>query len=207
MRNMLGYVKYIPPNALTLSRVAGSAHVVWMSMNGYDMLTIALVFAAYALTDAFDGPVARWLGAESNTGRIIDPIADKLQFWAGVYVIDQGIGIHIYTWIPLIAVAAYDASVILLRIVAWILWFWGRSIGIPSSDLGKKKTVLLMIGIVLWCLDFDSDLVILTRAAGIVAICIAALMSVHIIRQYWLKYRAYLRLLVPIAFGKKKEVA
>jgi cardiolipin synthase len=36
------------------------------------------VILVAALTDALDGLTARWLGVESNTGRLLDPIADKV---------------------------------------------------------------------------------------------------------------------------------
>src|SRR5688572_19567898 len=35
------------------------------------------VVVAAALSDMFDGLVARWLRVESDTGRLLDPVADK----------------------------------------------------------------------------------------------------------------------------------
>jgi cardiolipin synthase len=85
------------PNALTLLRLALAPVVAWLFWTGMarpadqhpDTLAIALpelanlltwsaiLFVVGALTDLFDGMIARAFNYHSKFGRIIDPIADK----------------------------------------------------------------------------------------------------------------------------------
>jgi phosphatidylglycerophosphate synthase len=61
------------PNALSISRILlGLAFP--FAPNEWRMWMVLLA----ALTDAVDGLAARWLGAESNAGRLLDPVADKI---------------------------------------------------------------------------------------------------------------------------------
>jgi len=66
------------PNALSLSRLALVVPItalIWQD-GSLDWL-FGLVMAAI-LTDWFDGRVARWLDTESEWGKVLDPIADKI---------------------------------------------------------------------------------------------------------------------------------
>jgi CDP-diacylglycerol--glycerol-3-phosphate 3-phosphatidyltransferase len=65
-------------NALSLVRVVLIVPVVYLIQNDGDRLTLgALVFLA-GLTDLLDGMLARALHQETEFGKLIDPIADKL---------------------------------------------------------------------------------------------------------------------------------
>jgi CDP-diacylglycerol---glycerol-3-phosphate 3-phosphatidyltransferase len=60
------------PNALSVSRILLGAAFPFVP-NEWRLWVILVA----ALTDAVDGPVARWLRSESDTGRLLDPLADK----------------------------------------------------------------------------------------------------------------------------------
>jgi len=68
------------PNFLTLFRM-GTVPVIILLLLVPNKLTCflaALFFSAAAITDYLDGFFARRMGLESNLGKIMDPIADKL---------------------------------------------------------------------------------------------------------------------------------
>jgi len=65
------------PNLLTIARVSAVVPVVWAVLHGHWLLAFGL-FAAAALTDFFDGWLARRWNQTSAFGRFLDPIADKL---------------------------------------------------------------------------------------------------------------------------------
>src|SRR5439155_7472799 len=74
------------PNALTLSRIFIVPLLVvvlltpvsenWLGVPSY--LLGVLIFIAAALTDYFDGKIARRRQQVSKVGKLLDPIADKL---------------------------------------------------------------------------------------------------------------------------------
>ena len=77
------------PNLLTLSRIAAIpvlvALVAWGTALG-DILG-CLVFAIAAITDYFDGKLARDRAQTSDLGRMLDPIADKLLVGASLMML------------------------------------------------------------------------------------------------------------------------
>lgn len=70
----------VHPNSLTLFRVGSVPLLVLLMLSGSRIngLLAAAVFSAAAITDYFDGYVARRFKMVSNLGKIMDPLADKL---------------------------------------------------------------------------------------------------------------------------------
>ncbi len=68
------------PNIITLSRIAAVPVIVMLMMypGKMTLLLSAALFSLAAITDYFDGYIARKYGLVSNLGKIIDPLADKL---------------------------------------------------------------------------------------------------------------------------------
>lgn len=66
------------PNALTLFRVLLIPVFVWLYGSLKNHVWSAAVLGLSALTDLVDGWTARHFHMESNLGRILDPVADKL---------------------------------------------------------------------------------------------------------------------------------
>ncbi len=76
------------PNILTISRIAVIPLFVgafYLDAAQYGWLPLALFLYA-AITDFFDGYLARKWQAESDIGRVLDPIADKLLVAAALLV-------------------------------------------------------------------------------------------------------------------------
>jgi len=131
------------PNILSLSRIAAVPLLVALVLLGVAAAdwAAALLFALAAMTDFFDGWIARRLDVSSDFGRLIDPIADKLLVITAIVLlvaVDRA---------PVVA-----ALVIVLRevLVSGVREFLaGASSGLPVTRLAKWKTAAQMTAIIL----------------------------------------------------------
>ena len=125
------------PNLLTLSRIAAIPLLVVLLAIGTPVadLTACVVFSAAAITDYFDGKVARSRRQHSDLGRMLDPIADKLLVGATLMLL---VGQN-----RLSAIGLYPAIVIMLReiLVSGLReYLAGIRVGLPVTRLAKWKT-------------------------------------------------------------------
>jgi cardiolipin synthase len=125
------------PNVLTLSRIAAIpvlvACVAWATPWG-DVAAL-LVFAVAAITDYFDGRLARTRAQTSDLGRMLDPIADKLLVGACLMMLAGSA--RLTSW------GLYPAIVIMLReiLVSGLREYLGAiRISLPVTHLAKWKT-------------------------------------------------------------------
>jgi cardiolipin synthase len=129
------------PNLLTLSRIAAiPVLVVLVALRtpGGDIAACA-VFGAAAITDYFDGRIARGRRQMSDLGRMLDPIADKLLVGATLMML---VGMN-----RLGPYALYPAIVIMLReiLVSGLReYLAGIRVGLPVTKLAKWKTGVQM---------------------------------------------------------------
>lgn len=65
------------PNAMSAFRIVLIPFIIWSYWRGRVYLAVLLV-ALSALSDIFDGVVARKLNMISDLGKVLDPVADKL---------------------------------------------------------------------------------------------------------------------------------
>jgi cardiolipin synthase len=125
------------PNVLTLSRIAAipllvalvAVHQPWADF------AACVVFSAAAITDYFDGKLARARRQQSDLGRMLDPIADKLLVGAALMML-VGLG-------RLSTLGLYPAIVIMLReiLVSGLReYLAGIRVGLPVTKLAKWKT-------------------------------------------------------------------
>ena len=125
------------PNLLTLSRIAAiPVLVVLVALRTplADFLA-CIVFSAAAITDYFDGYLARGRRQISDLGRMLDPIADKLLVGATIVLLAGQD--RLSAW------GLYPALVILLReiLVSGLReYLAGLRIGLPVTALAKWKT-------------------------------------------------------------------
>src|SRR6201996_1356888 len=125
------------PNVLTLSRIAAIPIMVALVAIATPLgdLAACVVFSAAAITDYFDGKLARSRRQQSDLGRMLDPIADKLLVGA-VLMMLVGVG-------RLSSPALYPAIVIMLReiLVSGLReYLAGLNVGLPVTALAKWKT-------------------------------------------------------------------
>jgi cardiolipin synthase len=129
------------PNVLTLSRIAAIPLMVVLASirsPGFDFAA-CVVFGIAAITDYFDGKLARDYGQTSDLGRMLDPIADKLLVGAALMML---VGSD-----RLSAAGLYPAIVIMLReiLVSGLREYLGAMrIGLPVTALAKWKTGVQM---------------------------------------------------------------
>lgn len=67
------------PNALSIFRIFLVIPIVLLYYNDFFVLALALLFIS-GLTDILDGKIARAWNMQSNLGRALDPLADKITF-------------------------------------------------------------------------------------------------------------------------------
>lgn len=135
------------PNWLTLLRLF--LIPVFVLLLHWSIVSYALlVFIIAALTDYIDGYLARKFGAVSDFGKLLDPLADKVLVMAAlVMLVAQRSELYGEPWVPgwmVVLVLAREIWVTGLRGIAA-----SRGLIISASDLGKLKSFLQMLGIVL----------------------------------------------------------
>ena len=132
------------PNILTMSRVA--VIPVFVALFFLETTTgqwIACgIFALAAITDFFDGYLARSRGQMSAFGTFLDPVADKLLVASALLMMvgfDQISGLVI---IPAVVILCREILVSGLR-----EYLAGFAVSLPVSRLAKWKTTVQMIAI------------------------------------------------------------
>ncbi len=125
------------PNVLTLSRIVAIPLLV--ALVAVDTpagdLAACIIFSMAAITDYFDGKLARSRRQQSDLGRMLDPIADKLLVGAALMML---VGQN-----RLSPLGLYPAIVIMLReiLVSGLReYLAGIRIGLPVTRLAKWKT-------------------------------------------------------------------
>ncbi len=142
-----------------------------------------VIFVVAALTDWFDGFLARRLSQTSAFGAFLDPVADKLMVSGALLVLVQ-----------LGRVNAVLAFIIIGREIAisalreWMAQI-GASKSVAVSSLGKIKTTAQMIAIPM-LLYYDQFLYVVdTRFWGQVLLGVAAILTVwsmfYYLRKAW----------------------
>ncbi|HVF82742.1 MAG TPA: CDP-diacylglycerol--glycerol-3-phosphate 3-phosphatidyltransferase [Sphingomicrobium sp.] len=138
------------PNLLTLSRILAVPILVFLLWRPtpVDYLVIFVLYCIVAITDYFDGYLARANGQISRLGQFLDPIADKIMVAAVIVMLVSTRNnsgeplIHSFHIIP--------ALVILLReiIVSGLREFLaGLQVSVPVSRMAKWKTTLQLVAL------------------------------------------------------------
>ncbi|MEZ5667682.1 MAG: CDP-diacylglycerol--glycerol-3-phosphate 3-phosphatidyltransferase [Alphaproteobacteria bacterium] len=133
------------PNLLTLGRVVAVPVIVGLMFVPSDAVRwlAALLFAAAAVTDWFDGWLARARGQTSAFGRFLDPIADKvLVILVLVMLVADGTVAHVHVVAVLVIVAREILVAGLREFLA------GDSVAMPVTFLAKCKTTVQLVAIV-----------------------------------------------------------
>lgn len=132
------------PNALTIGRIVAIPVVVALlfSDSAAAAFWATFLFVLAAITDFFDGWLARKLEVVSEVGRFLDPIADKLLVAAVLLMLVAADRIH--------GVHVVAAILILLRevFISGLREFLGGSqIVMPVSQLAKWKTTVQLVAL------------------------------------------------------------
>ena len=122
------------PNTLTLFRIAAVPIIVILMLfpNRISTFIAALLFSAAAITDYFDGYIARRFGLVSNLGKVMDPVADKLLV-SSAFIMLTALG-WAPAWMVCIIIGREIAVTGLRNIIA------EKGEDVSASNLGKYKT-------------------------------------------------------------------
>ena len=131
-------------NKLTMGRIIVIPFFILFMFIGniYTRVVALLIFILAALTDIYDGIVARHREEVTNFGKFIDPLADKLIVSAAFISFVQLRELSIPAWMVILVISR-EFIITGLRSVAA-----SRGTIIPASLSGKFKTTSQMVGII-----------------------------------------------------------
>jgi cardiolipin synthase len=122
------------PNLITTGRILLVPIVVWAITAGRYQ-TAFWLFVAAAISDAVDGFLAKRLGATSEFGAYLDPLADKALLMS-IYV-TLGIAGLLPLWV-VIAVVSRDIMILGAVVVSWLV---GKPLSIHPLIVSKLNTL------------------------------------------------------------------
>ncbi|MFH1562539.1 MAG: CDP-diacylglycerol--glycerol-3-phosphate 3-phosphatidyltransferase [Nitrospirota bacterium] len=133
------------PNKLTLLRITLTPFfVVFLAYdNVYTRYLSLFVFVIAAITDIYDGKIARRCGLETTFGKFADPLADKiLVSSAFIYFVTMP-DLHIPAWMVILIITR-EFVVTGLRVIAM-----SKGVVIAASLKGKIKTTFQITTIII----------------------------------------------------------
>jgi CDP-diacylglycerol--glycerol-3-phosphate 3-phosphatidyltransferase/cardiolipin synthase len=162
------------PNILTLLRIAliPVFVLIYLMPVGWNHLAATLIFGLAALTDWFDGYLARRLQQTSPFGAFLDPVADKLIVAVALVMLVQT-NPHWWFVIPAVVIVGREIAISALR--EWMAEI-GERAQVAVSVIGKIKTTVQMIA--LFLLLYRQPLgPVPTLEIGVVLLYAAAIMT------------------------------
>lgn len=164
------------PNSITFSRILLIPVLVIVYFYDYrwSNLASAAIFAFAAITDWFDGYLARKLEQMSPFGAFLDPVADKLMVSTALILLVFSQGENIYVVISAIVIIGREITISALR--EWMAEL-GKRANVAVSMLGKVKTFAQMSAIAL--LLYENDfMTIPIYDVGIVLLVASAILTI-----------------------------
>lgn len=135
---------YNLPNILTISRIVVIPVIflsIYIKTPVWSVLT-AVLFIVAAITDYFDGYLARSRNETSAFGRLLDPIADKLLVVSALLIIVANGMVSKVSYIPVVIILCREVLVSGLReFLAEV------KVGMPVTRLAKWKTTFQMVAL------------------------------------------------------------
>ena len=149
-------------------------------------LVATILFAAAAITDWFDGWLARKLGQTSEFGAFLDPVADKLMVAAALIML-----VELNRVVAPIAVIIIGREIAISALREWMAKL-GEAKSVAVNLLGKVKTAAQMVAIPM-LLYHDPIGAFDPQALGTILIFAAA--GLTLVSMFY-----YLKLAAPQAF-------
>lgn len=169
--NVLNYKNL--PNFLTIVRI-GVIPIIVLTFY-FDNVVIAhqlaaLLFIIACITDFFDGYIARKFNLESNLGKMLDPIADKILIGAILIML---VKFEKVNELPCILILIREFAVAGLReFLAEI------RVSVPVSHLAKIKTFMQMAALFILLLGSQGSGISALDGIGQIALWAAALITI-----------------------------
>jgi cardiolipin synthase len=193
------------PNLLTLSRILAIPIVVasFYVPGNYARWFACALFSAAALTDWLDGHMARRWSQQSDFGRFLDPIADKLLVSATLFMLVAK-GRFSTEW------GVLPALVILCReiLVSGLREYLAElRVGLPVSKLAKWKTAIQMVAIGVLIVGNAGPAFLPVVAIGESLLWVAALLTLVTGYDYLRAGLAHMTRAAPPRHGKPQHLA
>ncbi|WLF83042.1 CDP-diacylglycerol--glycerol-3-phosphate 3-phosphatidyltransferase [Moraxella sp. ZY210820] len=161
------------PNILTLARIAlipVFVLVAYISPNDWTYsaetledtglllrnVILAFIFVLAAVTDWFDGYLARTLNQTSAFGRFLDPVADKLMVATALVILVQQ---HPNVSMAFAAIVIISREITVSALREWMAELGARA-SVAVSTIGKYKTAFQMIAISVFLLQWQPVMMI-----------------------------------------------
>ena len=153
----------------------------WVSLPNQNLVA-TVIFTLAAVTDWFDGWLARKLNQTSAFGAFLDPVADKLMVTAALLVLVQLARID-----SAIALVIVGREIAISALREWMAQI-GASKSVAVNSLGKFKTACQMVAIPMLLfngvLPFGGGVAIDTRTWGLWLIYLAAFLTIWSMLYY-----------------------
>lgn len=131
------------PNLLTASRLVLAPIFMLLIMQGRFLAAFIIMLIA-ALTDFFDGLIARKFDMQSAFGRILDPVADKVLVFCVVIALLIRFGFPL--WLGIIIISR-DLMLLLAGLIFMIL---GKHSDLKPNFLGKLSTLFQLSSLTIY---------------------------------------------------------
>ena len=146
-------------------------------------LAATIIFVVAALTDWFDGYLARRWNQTSSFGAFLDPVADKLMVTGALLLL-----VELGRTTAVIAFVIIGREIAISALREWMAQI-GASKSVAVSSLGKVKTIAQMIAIPMLLYKAPLFGVIDTLYLGTVLLYIAAVLTlwsmIYYLRRAW----------------------
>jgi cardiolipin synthase len=149
----------------------------WLAPHTKNFLACTL-FAVAAITDGFDGYLARKWGLTSRLGAFLDPVADKLMVCAALIVLLELGRVN-----ALVALVIIGREITVSALREWMAQI-GASQNVAVNSVGKFKTVFQMVAIPVLLFHDPLFGVIEVRLLGTVLLYLAALLTIYSMLLY-----------------------
>jgi cardiolipin synthase len=162
------------PNLLTLSRILAIPVVIasFYIQGDYARWFACALFSAAGVTDWLDGHVARRWAQQSELGRFLDPIADKLLVAATLFMLVAMDRLSSGAILPALVILCREILVSGLR-----EYLAELRVGLPVSKLAKWKTAIQMVAIGVLIVGDAGPAFLPVAAIGEMLLWVAALLT------------------------------
>lgn len=163
------------PNLLTLSRIVAIPLVIatFYAAAPLGPWLGCVIFSLAAVTDWLDGRLARMWQQQSELGRFLDPVADKLLVATTLFMLATYDRLSTASILPALVILTREIMVSGLR-----EHLAGLRVGMPVSKLAKWKTFIQMLAIGFLLIGDAGPAAIHVRAIGEVLLWLAAVLTV-----------------------------
>ena len=172
--------KWLKPNHISFLRFLLVALVGWLIISNRHEFGFAF-FVLAALTDAWDGALARQRNQITTLGKVLDPLADKLLFFTPLILIGWQ---YLAVWLIIVLVSLELFLILLAGFKLILISKISQKLG--ANKWGKTKFVFQSIVIIplLFLAPKTQDFILILNICLIIAIFLSFLSIVfHIIKK------------------------